>query len=182
MCDNLDALCIPDDDLQQIALRHQMWAVRRDEPLDETIARHAELVDLLAELHAYERDLATDTGARVADHVDAGETYITADGIPCHWSQPKTERWDGARLLRHLCRDLTDPDTSQPVPAVPLRTLVDVLPAVEEGKTSSRWRTIGLAAHGIKARDFRTVEYGPPRLAAGFGHRKGVGGPGAEQR
>ena len=140
----------------------------------EGLDEHADLWHRLntaaAELAVIVHDLTQQVGAMLADTgYDPKDGYRLPDGtIISHYQPAVKERWQGRRLLRALSTSMIDPDTGETVESIPLRVLVDIIPGVaDETAVSSKWRTTGLKNLDVDPDDYRTREWGEPRVKIG---------------
>jgi len=106
-------------------------------------------------------------GIVLARRIDNERTAITRDGpTTIHRDLPRTERWDGHRVIAELAVELVDTDTGEVVQAVDVDVLRRVLPACGEGQTSSKWKISELRKE-IQADQYREVTYGDAVIARG---------------
>lgn len=121
-------------------------------------------------------DLATIVGQMEAEGVEAmiqlgRETLETSLG-PVHTTPGYArEEWDGHALLGTLSTKLVNRETGEVLDAVPTSVLYDVLPAVTEGSTSSKWKISGLRKHGIRVDTYHRQDEAGLRLRTGLPRR-----------
>ena len=94
-----------------------------------------------------------------------------------HWDTESKQRWDGAGVLSALSAPLMDRETGEILDAVPTATLRNVLPAVQPGKTSSKWNKTGLTAAGIQPSAYCDTEWGSKVLKRGPKYRRNLTAP-----
>jgi hypothetical protein len=113
------------------------------------------------------RILLRDQGLALARRTDDEHTAVTANGaVTIHRHVESSEKWDGWSVLQALAEEVIDRD-GELIGAVRLDTLQEVLPAVGQGQTSSKWKMGGLAKILPNAKDYRKVDYGAALIARG---------------
>lgn len=156
----------PDDDIETLARAIRLLSVSAScDSLDERGTRWARLRCLHRELGVLVDEYCHDLGAQLADtEYVRKDGYRLSDGTVIVHHQSSTERWQGRKLLRSLSTDMIEPTTGEAMPAVPLATLVEVLPAVDtDDATSSRWKLSGLRNLDIDPEVYRSRDWKPPR-------------------
>jgi len=122
---------------------------------------------LTSELAVWVRDLAVEFGDRINALPDRQYEHAVIGPVTVRVN--RTEKWDGRGVLAALTHDVIDLGTGEHIDAVRVDTLAQVLPAVTEGQTSSRWKVSGLrAVLGDHAPDrYRTVKHSRPIAVRG---------------
>ena len=134
----------------------------RDE-LDDAVEVWNRLDRLIADLTILRRDHALVLARRVDDEHIA----VTRDGrITVHRTTPRTEQWDGAAVIDALATPMVDPN-GELVPAIPADVVRAVVPACNEGATSSKWKVTALRKVVGNVDDYRHVVYGETTIGAG---------------
>lgn len=87
--------------------------------------------------------------------------------VTVHTTSQVSEKSDGRGILMSLVTDMIEPETGEKMLAIPLDVLLDILPAVGEGQTSSKWKKSGLKNHDIDPEKFIKTEYGPQQVRLG---------------
>jgi hypothetical protein len=132
--------------------------------LDAAIEVWSRLDRLITDLGILRRDHAIVLGRRV----DNEQSATTRDGrVTIHRDLPRTERWDGHRVLGELAAPLIDTATGEVVNAVDVEVLRRVVPACVQGQTSSRWKISELRKVLPQPEQFREVVYGDAVVARG---------------
>jgi hypothetical protein len=134
------------------------------EDLQGAVAVWDRLDRLIGELSVLRRDHAIVLANRLPDQY----TAATAHGaVTVHRNPLKTEAWDGHGVLADLAAPMID-GNGERLEAVPVSILRDVLPAVAQGATSSRWKVNELRKINpgiVESR--RTVTWGDVLIARG---------------
>lgn len=111
--------------------------------------------------------LRRDHAVVLARRIDDQQTLYTRDGaITVHRDVPRTERWDGHRLLGELAERIVDVN-GEIHEAVPVDVLRSVVPACVQGQTSSRWKVTELRKVLDQPEQYREVDYGDAVIARG---------------
>lgn len=121
---------------------------------------------IAATLNTHVREWST-AAAAALDRTDYNrrEGFKLGSGSVVHHARSATEEWDGRGVLSALSEKAVDPDSGELVDVVPVDKLADVLPAID-GK-SSKWRTTGLAVHGVDPDNYRRRRWGAPTIRKG---------------
>lgn len=151
-------------------VRDQLHAGIADDELDGLAMTWARLDKAKAELDVIVRDLSNRLGSMLADaDYDPKQGYRLPNGdIVSHYQPAVRERWQGRALLRNLATTMVEPETGEVIPVIPLAVLCDIVPGVAtDDQTSSKWKTTGLKNLDINPDDFRSREWGEPRVQRG---------------
>ena len=138
-----------------------------DGNLDDLLRQWDTLDEAAGMLRTAIRKWALAAGDALADlEYDPREGYDFGGRKPVHHAQTPREKWDGNAVLNQLGRLLVDGE-GELIEAVPRSVLDDVLPAVECGKTSSKWRSRKLTEHGVNLRQVRSRDFDDPTVRLG---------------
>ena len=128
----------------------------------EVWARFNRLIDSLMILR---RDHAVVLARRIPDQYTA-TTRQGAETI--HRTVPKNEAWDGHRLLGELAVPLVSLPDGDIIDAIPVDVARAVIPACEQGRTSSKWKVTEVRKRIPDAeKRLRKVTYGDAVVAPG---------------
>jgi hypothetical protein len=134
----------------------------RDE-LDDAVEVWNRLNGLIGDLTILRRDHALVLARRLDDE----HTAVTRDGrVTVHRTTPRSEQWDGSDVIDELSVPMVDPD-GDIIPAIPADIVRAVVPACQQGSTSSKWKITELRKIVDNPERFRRIEYGETTIAAG---------------
>jgi hypothetical protein len=133
-----------------------------DYDVDDVVTLWLELGHVQRTLGELMKLVADDAAVRLADRDDPRADYETAYGDVVHLAPGYApERWRGHDVIAELAERLITFD-GEPVQAVPVDVLVDVLPGCNAPElTSSKWRTGGLRRHLPDWRRYRSRDDAP---------------------
>jgi hypothetical protein len=127
-------------------------------------------VEVWHRLHRLIGDLAIlrrDHARVLARRIDDEHSATTRDGrITVHRQTERTDQWNGSDVIDALAVPMIDAN-GEVLPAIPADSARAVIPACEQGATSSRWKITELRKVVENADDFRRTVYGETTIALG---------------
>ena len=130
--------------------------------VDEQMDAWDQLERLQGDLAVIVRQHAVELGKKTP------KDYLHPRAGLVHTERERSTEWDGAGVLDALSEPMTvTGGTGEVIDAIPTDVLREVLPAVKEGKKSSKWNITGLLAAGVQPDPYRRTRFGDKLLRRG---------------